>query len=203
MTVRLHTRRDETHPGFVGNLSFAEGGYQSSVGGERMERGDLQIQTLRIPDRPKVDGLGSDPRERLVSRCKGERVMGDVRRSRNDGRLLMPQESPINGMEPPMLLQLARSALTPKSLVLVLAQELLDDALAHGRCRRMVGERNLVAEDVAEGLVSVRALEWSAAVEHLEDEDADCPPARRVSVRDRTHQRRGRTSRQQTSASLE
>ena len=82
-----------------------------------------------------------------------------------------------------MLLDLARARLTPKPLVLVLDQKLLDDALADGRCYGVVGEGDVVAKDVAERRVPVRALEGrAAAVKHLVDEDTKRPPALRISI---------------------
>lgn len=177
------------------------------VSGEREDREGGTHRSKLFESLMVLKLMVSDPilkSESLVN-ARVESDRWDIRRSRNDGRLLMPQQSPVDRMEPSMLFQLARSALTPESLVLVLAQELLDDALAHGRGRRMVGERDFVAEDVAEGLVSVRTLEGSATVEHLEDEDTHRPPTRRGSVEDwiGSDEKRRRTSRQQTSASLE
>lgn len=90
----------------------------------------------------------------------------------------MPQQSPVDAREPLVLLDLARARLTPKPLVLVLDQELLDDALADRRRCWVVGERDLVPEDVAERRVPVRAFERrAAAVKHLVDEDPERPPA--------------------------
>jgi hypothetical protein len=89
----------------------------------------------------------------------------------------MPQQTPIDAPKPLMLLHLTRTALTPQSLMLVLRQKLLDQALAECRRRGVIGESGLVAEDVGEGGVAVRAFEGRAAVKHLVDEDADGPPA--------------------------
>ena len=80
-----------------------------------------------------------------------------------------------------MLLHLARSALRSQSLVLVLPEEFLDDALAD--CRRcwMIWKGDFVAEDVREGCVPIRSLERCRGVEHFVDEDTECPPIVRQS----------------------
>lgn len=89
----------------------------------------------------------------------------------------MPQQSPIDAREPLVLLHLARSTLTAQSLMLVLAQQLFDVTFANCRRGGEIGKGDLVAEDVREGRVSVRSLEWRTAVEHLVHENAERPPA--------------------------
>lgn len=67
----------------------------------------------------------------------------------------MPQEGPRDALEPLGLLDLARTTVTSQPLVLVLAKQLFDDALANGGRRRVVGEADLVAQNVREGRVTV------------------------------------------------
>jgi hypothetical protein len=99
-----------------------------------------------------------------------------------------------------MLLDLTRPTLAPQSLVLVLREELLDQALAERRRGGVVGETGLVAEDIGEGCVAVRAFEGSAAVEHLVDEDTDGPPEKEED--ERLSRRKGKREAYQSTAEL-
>lgn len=79
----------------------------------------------------------------------------------------MPQQGKVDTRKPPMLLDLGRPTPTAQPLMLILAQQLLDDRFAHGRRGLMVGEGDFVAEDVGKGGVPVGAFERGAAVEHF------------------------------------
>ena len=63
-----------------------------------------------------------------------------------------------------MRLDLARAALRTESLVLVLPEQLFDDAFADCRRRGMIGVGDFVAKDVGKGCVAVRAFEGSRGV---------------------------------------
>lgn len=103
----------------------------------------------------------------------------DARDGRLDRRFQMPQQGKVDAPKPSMRLDLAGATPTPQPLVLILAQQLLDDALAQGRRRLMVGEVHFVAQDVGEGGMAVGSFEGGRAVEHFVDEDAEGPPVAR------------------------
>ncbi len=75
-----------------------------------------------------------------------------------------------------MALDLGSPRLGAESLGGILDQELLDKVAAAAGHGVVLGELDLVLQDVGKGLVASGALERCDSKDHLVDEDAESPP---------------------------